>query len=44
MMENGQLIYDCMDYDVNKNTITLSTCRGKTGGPGRFVVHLQKKN
>ena len=36
--------YDCVDYDVDKNTITLSTCRGKTGGPGRFVVHLQKKN
>lgn len=36
--------YDCMDYDVDKNTITLSTCRGKAGGPGRFVVHLQKKD
>ena len=36
--------YDCVDYDVNKNTITLSTCRGKTDGPGRFIVHLQKKN
>ena len=35
--------YACTDYDVNKNTITLSTCRGKAGGPGRFVVHLQKK-
>ena len=35
--------YDCADYDVNKNTITLSTCRGKSGGPGRFIVHLQKK-
>ena len=35
--------YDCADYDVNKNTITLSTCRGKAGGTGRFVVHLQKK-
>ena len=35
--------YDCADYDVNKNTITLSTCRGKAGGPGRFIVHLQKK-
>lgn len=36
--------YDCVDYDVNKTTITLSTCRGKTNGPGRFIVHLQKKN
>ena len=36
--------YDCIDYDINKNTITLSTCRGKAGGPGRFIVHLQKKN
>ncbi len=35
--------YDCVDYDVNKKTITLSTCRGKSGGPGRFIVHLQKK-
>lgn len=35
--------YDCVDYDVNKNTITLSTCRGQAGGPGRFIVHLQKK-
>ena len=36
--------YDCVDYDVNKNTITLSTCRGKSDGPGRFIVHLQKKD
>ena len=36
--------YDCADYDVTKNTITLSTCRGKSGGPGRFIVHLQEKN
>lgn len=35
--------YDCVDYDVNKKTITLSTCRGQSGGPGRFIVHLQKK-
>ena len=35
--------YDCVDYNVNKNTITLSTCRGQSGGPGRFIVHLQKK-
>ena len=35
--------YDCADYDVEKNTITLSTCRGASGGPGRFIVHLQKK-
>lgn len=35
--------YDCVDYDVNKTTITLSTCRGQSGGTGRFVVHLQKK-
>ena len=35
--------YECADYDVEKNTITLSTCRGATGGPGRFIVHLQKK-
>lgn len=36
--------YECTDYDINKNTITLSTCRGKSGGSGRFIVHLQKKN
>lgn len=35
--------YDCMPYDAEKNTVTLSTCRGKSGGPGRFIVHLQKK-
>lgn len=35
--------YDCADYDVNKNTVTLSTCRGKSGGSGRFIVHLQKQ-
>lgn len=35
--------YTCAPYDANKNTITLSTCRGKSGGPGRFIVHLQKK-
>ena len=35
--------YDCVDYDANKKTITLSTCRGQSGGPGRFIVHLQKK-
>lgn len=35
--------YDCVDYNVNKTTITLSTCRGQSGGTGRFVVHLQKK-
>ena len=35
--------YDCVDYDVTKKTITLSTCRGQSGGPGRFIVHLQKK-
>ena len=35
--------YDCVDYDVMKKTITLSTCRGQSGGPGRFIVHLQKK-
>ena len=35
--------YDCVNYDVNKKTITLSTCRGQSGGPGRFIVHLQKK-
>lgn len=35
--------YDCADYDINKNTITLSTCRGQSGGTGRFIVHLQKK-
>lgn len=35
--------YDCVDYDVNKNTITLSTCRGQSGGTARFIVHLQKK-
>ena len=35
--------YDCADYDVSKQTITLSTCRGESGGPGRFIVHLQKK-
>ena len=36
--------YDCADYDINKNTITLSTCRGQAGGTGRFIVHLQKKD
>ena len=36
--------YECTNYDRNKNTITLSTCRGKSGGSGRFIVHLQKKN
>lgn len=36
--------YDCVDYDINKNTVTLSTCRGQAGGPGRFIVHLQKKD
>lgn len=36
--------YDCVDYDVNKNTITLSTCRGQAGSSGRFIVHLQKKD
>ncbi len=35
--------YECADYDVEKNTITLSTCRGASGGPGRFIVHLQRK-
>lgn len=35
--------YDCVDYNVNKKTITLSTCRGQSGGTGRFIVHLQKK-
>lgn len=35
--------YDCVDYDASKKTITLSTCRGQSGGPGRFIVHLQKK-
>ncbi len=35
--------HDCVDYDVNKKTITLSTCRGESGGTGRFIVHLQKK-
>ena len=35
--------YDCADYDATKKTITLSTCRGQSGGPGRFIVHLQKK-
>ena len=35
--------YDCADYDASKKTITLSTCRGQSGGPGRFIVHLQKK-
>lgn len=34
--------YDCAQYRENQNTITLSTCRGSTGGPGRFIVHLQK--
>ena len=35
--------YNCMPYDENKNTLTLSTCRGKSGGTGRFIVHLQKQ-
>lgn len=36
--------YQCQKYSFAKNTITLSTCRGKSGGSGRFVVHLQKKD
>ncbi len=36
--------YECQEFDVKKNTITLSTCRGKSGGVGRFIVHLQKKD
>lgn len=35
--------YECMPYDGNKTTVTLSTCRGKSGGTGRFIVHLQKQ-
>ena len=35
--------FDCAAYNVEKNTVTLSTCRGKSGGPGRFIVHLQKR-
>lgn len=35
--------YDCVDYDADKTTVTLSTCRGKSGGPERFIVHLQKQ-
>ena len=35
--------YDCADYDLSKKTVTLSTCRGESGGTGRFIVHLQKK-
>lgn len=34
--------YECAEYDVQKNTVTLSTCRGKSGGTGRFIVHLQE--
>ncbi len=34
---------ECMPYDATKKTITLSTCRGQSGGPGRFIVHLQRK-
>lgn len=36
--------YDCVPYSTEKNTITLSTCRGKANGTGRFVVYLQKKD
>lgn len=35
--------YDCVPYNIEKNTITLSTCRGKANGTGRFVVYLQKR-
>ena len=35
--------YKYVNYDVNKKTVTLSTCRGQSGGTGRFIVHLQKK-
>lgn len=35
--------YDCVPYHIEKNTITLSTCRGKANGTGRFVVYLQKR-
>lgn len=34
-------IYFTNDYDVNKKTITLSTCTGESGGTQRWVVHLQ---
>lgn len=36
--------YECQEFDAEKNTITLSTCRGESGGVGRFIVHLQKKD
>lgn len=36
--------YECAPYDIEKSTITLSTCRGKVNGTGRFVVYLQKKD
>lgn len=36
--------YDCVPYNIEKATITLSTCRGKANGTGRFVVYLQKKD
>lgn len=39
----GRCSYDCMPYDAGKKTVTLSTCRGKSVGTGRFVVHLQKR-
>lgn len=36
-------VHECTEASQYKNTITLSTCRGRSGGPGRFVVHLQER-
>lgn len=40
--ESSNSQYKVADYDVNKTTITLSTCNGRTGTEQRWIVHLQK--
>lgn len=35
--------HPCMKYDSAKQTVILSTCRGRSGGNGRFVVYLQER-
>lgn len=36
--------HPCMKVDDDKRTIILSTCRGRSGGNGRFVVYLQERD
>ncbi len=38
----GRSLYQAAAADKQKSTVTLSTCRGSTGGNGRFLVYLQK--